>query len=154
MLEIFGFDTNDLKCGHLTDPLEFEVMNSEEATKELLKCAKVYKTKKLERDAVNDHFTSVRHRLKRLDKEIEDLRDYILSVSDAAKIVKVSDGEIKVRVKKGQEKLVITDEDQIPPEFYTTGEPVLCKGMVKEAILLGMNIEGAHIVKGQSLEVT
>lgn len=101
-----------------------------------------------------------------LDKEIDRLQDLKNKATKAKEFLKqrlseamqlygierLDGGNIKLFFRKS-EAVEITDQTKIPDQFLEWKDPVVSKTKIKEALKVGEEVPGAHLVTRQNLQI-
>lgn len=91
-------------------------------------------------------------RAKSADAHAERLRAYVLSCMGEAGVQRVDGARFKAALVPTPGRVVVTDEKALPPELLrTTTEPN--KTAIKDALLAGEQVPGAHMETGVALRV-
>ncbi|MBA3241602.1 MAG: siphovirus Gp157 family protein [Acidobacteria bacterium] len=75
------------------------------------------------------------------------MRDLIFTLMQAADVTKIERPEATLSIRKLAAKVVITDEESLPP-YYLRNNPTPDKTKIKEALQLGEEIPGACLSNG------
>ena len=95
-------------------------------------------------------------RRKAIEARADHIREYLKSNMIRTGITKIECPYFKLAIRDNPESVVIDDAGKIPGELYTypvAPEPFPDKKAIKEAIKAGQQIEGAHLERGQRLEI-
>jgi Siphovirus Gp157 len=89
-------------------------------------------------------------------KNAERVREYLMSNMIFAGVKKLETPYFVITVRDNPPKVVVTDEQTIPPQFFVEPPPPpakLDKKGLAAALKAGEQIEGAHLERGQSLQI-
>lgn len=89
---------------------------------------------------------------KRLEKSLDNLKDYLFTSLKYSGVTKVNAGTFKLAVRKNPAKLVVEDESKIS-EDYKIIRFDIDKTALKNDIKAGKEIEGCKLVQGESLSI-
>lgn len=107
-------------------------------------------------DAMKSAEKRIADRRKRLEKDRDWLRNYLLSNMLRAEITEIAanDKSFRVRVMAGSESVEVEDEAALPADYKrvkTVEEPD--KVLIKQAIKDGFDVPGARLVRKPSLKI-
>lgn len=90
-----------------------------------------------------------------VENRIKRMKDYLQNCMETAEIFEVEAGTRKIALQKNPPKVVVDDEQSIPPRFFTVIPETfqLDKSALKDALKAGEEIDGAHMEQGMSLRV-
>lgn len=104
---------------------------------------KIGETKALS-DGANGYAAELLERCGRLDRRVESLRKFIFQIMEAAALKSAELPEATLSIRAGQQKVLITDETQIPDAlFKIKREPD--KTAIKEKLKSGEIVAGAQL---------
>jgi hypothetical protein len=91
---------------------------------------------------------------KAVENRINRMKDYLQHNMETAEVFEVEQGTRKITLQKNPPKVVVDDEQAIPPRFYTVIPESfqLDKNALKTALKDG-DVPGAHLEQGYSLRV-
>lgn len=106
--------------------------------------------------AIKEAESAMAKRRKALENRAERLREYLMANMNRTGITKIESPWFVIAVRNNPESLIVTDEASIPSEYFEQlppPPPSLDKKRLKEAIKSGLVVDGAHLERGQRLEI-
>jgi hypothetical protein len=91
-----------------------------------------------------------------LRKNADRVREYIMSNMIFAGVKKLETPYFVITVRDNPPKVVVTDEQTIPPQFFVAPPPPpakLDKKAIAAALKGGEQVPGAHLERGQSVQI-
>jgi hypothetical protein len=107
-------------------------------------------------DAIKNAERDMADRRKRLERQVERLKEYTKSNMIVAGIRRVATPHFEVAVVDNPESVDVFDARQVPSDFMRTPEPPEAmpdKSAIKAALQKGDNVPGCRLVRGQRLSV-
>lgn len=95
-------------------------------------------------------------RRKAIENRIDRIKDYLKVNMERTGITKIECPYFVISVKKNPPALKVEDEAKIPDKYFTIPEPpppVLDKAKLKDDLKAGVQIEGAILTAGTSLQI-
>ena len=92
-------------------------------------------------------------RKKAIGNNIDRMKGNLIEAFHVAGIDRVKDARYTVKVNKGRESVQITDETKLPVDCYEPQPPKVSKTKVKELLEKGRQIDGAQMVRHESLSI-
>lgn len=89
---------------------------------------------------------------KRLEKQLDNLKDYLFTSLKYSGVKNVNTGTFKLVVRKNPSKLVIEDEKKIPDDYKRIRFDI-DKTILKNDIKAGKEIEGCKLIQEESLSI-
>lgn len=89
-------------------------------------------------------------------KNAERVREYLMSNMIFAGVKKLETPYFVITVRDNPPKVVVTDEQTIPPQFFVASPPPpakLDKKGLAVALKAGVQVPGAHLERGQSVQI-
>lgn len=84
------------------------------------------------------------------------IKQYVLDNMNHAGIQKIECPQFKIAIRDNPPSVVIDDEKQVPPAYFTDPPPppkALDKKLIAQAIKDGFEVPGAHLERGQRLDI-
>lgn len=84
------------------------------------------------------------------------IKQYVLDNMIHAGIQKIECPQFKIAIRDNPPSVVIDDEKQVPPAYFTDPPPppkALDKKLIAQAIKDGFEVPGAHLERGQRLDI-
>jgi hypothetical protein len=134
----------------LEDTLEALDMAFEEKVESILK---LWRSKKLEIEAIKAEEDRLAQRRKSLERESEWLFDYVEREMIRLGREKIKSSLFTVWLQMNAPSVQVVDESIIPPEYFETPAPRLQKSKVLEAFKSGNLVPGVEIRQEKSLRV-
>jgi hypothetical protein len=107
-------------------------------------------------DQIDAAIEEMGRRAATIRKNAERVREYLMSNMIFAGVKKLETPYFVITVRDNPTKVVVTDEQTIPPQFFVVPPPPPAK-LDKKALAVtlkaGVKIEGAHLERGQSLQI-
>jgi len=116
-------------------------------------CAAVMRALELEADAFRFEEQRLAERRKAIEANRERLRRYVEFELKNANIDKVRGARFYLTLQMNPPKVVVSDEEKIPDDFWRESDPVLDKKALLEALKAGTDVPGASMVQEKSLRV-
>lgn len=101
-------------------------------------------------DAVVKRLTE---RKKHIQNNQRHLKEYMMFHMKKTDVKTIKDPLFTVKVNKGRESVEITDPDKLPVDCYEPQPPKISKTKVKEMLQKGRQIDGAQMVRHESLSI-
>lgn len=107
-----------------------------------------------EQEAVKAARVAMESREKRLEKEMERLKDYLKENMERCGIKEISCPYFVVKVKKNPASVDVKDESLLPEEYIKRKTvSAIDKIKIKEEIMLGVHVPGAELVQKTSVTI-
>jgi len=95
-------------------------------------------------DAAKARIETIRQRQERFRKKSESLRGVAFAIMDALEMRRIVDPEFTASIRSGSDSVVITDETQIPDEYWRV-ERKIDKAKLNADVKVGVVIPGAEL---------
>jgi len=107
-------------------------------------------------EAIREAEKQMSNRRKAMENKINRLKQYLKDNMIRTGITKVDCPYFQLSLRNNPEAVEVINLDEIPPEYFDIPPlpaPVLNKKAVKDAIKSGIEINGARLIKNQSLQI-
>ncbi|QDQ28272.1 siphovirus Gp157 family protein [Chitinimonas arctica] len=107
-------------------------------------------------EAIKGAEKQMAERRRAMESRAENLRDYLKGAMQATQISVIESPYFKVAIRSNPESVVIDATSQIPAEFMRRPDPPPAqpdKKLIAEAIKAGRDVPGAHLARGQRLDI-
>lgn len=107
-------------------------------------------------DQIDAAVAEMGRRAATLRRNAERVREYLMSNMNYAGVKKLETPYFVISVRDNPPKVIVDDEQAIPREYFTDPPPPapkLDKKLIAQAIKDGHTVPGAHLERGQSLQI-
>jgi hypothetical protein len=125
---------------------------SESIEKKGINLVRVMKDMQAEQEAVEKERKRLQDRERIITKQIERLKEYLLSNMERCEIQKISCPQFVISVRKNPESVEILDESQIDSKYHRI-KVEINKSDIKNDLKIGAMIPGARLVRTSSLSI-
>jgi hypothetical protein len=107
-------------------------------------------------DAIKQAEKQMYERRKSLENKIDRLKEYLKDNMIRTGITKIDCPYFQLSLRNNPESVEVINLDMIPPEYFDIPPlpaPILNKKAVKDAIKNGIEVDGAKLIRNQSLQI-
>jgi len=107
-------------------------------------------------DQIDEAAKAMKERGARVRRKSDAVRQYLMSMMQAAQITKIESPEFTLAIKKNPPALFIAPDVVVPAEFMVTPPapaPYPDKAKLKQALKDGLHIDGVRLEQGERLEI-
>ena len=130
----------------------YESLKLDEEEK-IVSCARVYRQILSDAQVCNDEAKRLSERKKRLENNAARLKELMFEGMKMTDVKKIHRSEFDIAIRKNPPSLEISDEAQIPMEYYKPQAPVLDKAMLKDDIKNGLKIDGISLIQTERVDI-
>lgn len=140
-------------CDEMTPEL-IEMLNtvSSDASAKVINVGAVIKNLESEADSMQSYLNSMRERQDKVEKKIENLKEYLRYHMDTLKLKKVESPEFDVQIRENQYALDLFDQALVPKEYIRVKETVsISRADIIKDLKVGCDVPGARFVTTKSV---
>lgn len=107
-------------------------------------------------EAIKDAERKMAERRKALESRAEKIKEYLKINMQKTGITKIECPHFQISLRNNPESVDVLNPDLIPIEYFTIPEPpppILDKVALKKAIQSGKEVEGARLIRNQSIQI-
>ncbi len=145
-------ESMDEDTGEIDDTFIEKLEASEIAFREkAVNIAKYIENLKSTSEGLKKAIQKQQKRKKTVENMIARLEQYLIHSMKVCEVEKI-EGELPIQLRQNPFKLIIEDEELIDESFFES-QKVLNKSLLKNFLIDGFNINGAHLEKGVSVRI-
>lgn len=115
--------------------------------------AKMIRTFELEAEMIKAEENRLAERRKAITKKATTLANYLQTQLEMLDVDKIKSPTFTITLRQNPPKVSITDESQIPLQFYTIPQPVISKSAIANTIKAGIEVPGATLIREKGLQI-
>lgn len=126
-----------------------------EITSKVEGCCRVLKSMRSLKDSIDEEIAYLRNRSARLDRAMDELKNYMQIHLERMEISKMQAGIFKVSIcNNSQPSVIVLDLDAVPVKFDKPQERQVMLSAIRDAVKAGEEVPGVSVERGKHLRVS